>query len=150
MTVGRKPTPTRLKLVAGNPGKRPLNENEPKPKAPKKIRPPSHLSKAGKLEFRRLAAVLQPLGLLTEIDLRALELYADPYVLWREATEKTAKAGMVIKTSTGYPMVNPYLVVAQQASKRLQQLLCEFGMTPSSRTRVTATPQKKPTAFDDV
>jgi hypothetical protein len=28
---GRKPKPTRLKLVAGNPGKRPLNPREPTP-----------------------------------------------------------------------------------------------------------------------
>jgi hypothetical protein len=28
---GRKPTPTTLKLMAGNPGKRPLNRHEPKP-----------------------------------------------------------------------------------------------------------------------
>ena len=28
---GRKPTPTHLKLVRGNPGKRPLNASEPKP-----------------------------------------------------------------------------------------------------------------------
>ena len=26
---GRKPTPTHLKLVKGNPGKRPMNANEP-------------------------------------------------------------------------------------------------------------------------
>ncbi len=28
---GRKPTPTALKLLKGNPGKRPLPENEPNP-----------------------------------------------------------------------------------------------------------------------
>ena len=28
---GRKRTPTHLKIVAGNPGRRPLNENEPRP-----------------------------------------------------------------------------------------------------------------------
>ena len=35
-TRGRKPKPTALKVLEGNPGKRPLNENEPKPerKAP--------------------------------------------------------------------------------------------------------------------
>ena len=34
---GRPPKPTYLKVLEGNPGKRPLNENEPKPKpsAPK-------------------------------------------------------------------------------------------------------------------
>jgi hypothetical protein len=32
MTAGRRPKPTRLKLITGNPGKRPLNRNEPNPK----------------------------------------------------------------------------------------------------------------------
>jgi phage terminase small subunit len=30
---GRRPKPTRLKLLTGNPGKRPLNETEPRPEA---------------------------------------------------------------------------------------------------------------------
>jgi len=29
--AGRKPKPTALKIIEGNPGKRPLNKNEPKP-----------------------------------------------------------------------------------------------------------------------
>jgi hypothetical protein len=33
----RRPKPTRLKLLAGNPGKRPLNNNEPHPEAPCRI-----------------------------------------------------------------------------------------------------------------
>ena len=35
-TRGRKPKPTNLKVLEGNPGQRPLNDNEPKPgkKAP--------------------------------------------------------------------------------------------------------------------
>ena len=28
---GRKPLPTKIKLLRGNPGRRPLNENEPEP-----------------------------------------------------------------------------------------------------------------------
>ena len=30
---GRRPKPTRLKLLTGNPGKRPLNDDEPQPQA---------------------------------------------------------------------------------------------------------------------
>jgi len=30
---GRRPKPTRLKMLTGNPGKRPLNGNEPRPAA---------------------------------------------------------------------------------------------------------------------
>ena len=53
-TRGRKPKPTALKVLEGNPGKRPLNELEPKPK---KQAPscPSWLEPEAKKEWRRMA-----------------------------------------------------------------------------------------------
>ena len=39
-TRGRKPTPTALKLLEGNPGKRKLNDREPKPEKKKPGRKP--------------------------------------------------------------------------------------------------------------
>ena len=52
-TRGRKPTPTAIKDLEGNPGKRKLNENEPKPekKAPAC---PKWLSKDARKEWHRL------------------------------------------------------------------------------------------------
>lgn len=148
MPAGRKPTPTQLKLVRNNPGHRPLPEHEPQPPKPRRLTPPSHLSKAAKAEYRRIGAKLQDLGVLSDIDLRALELYANTYVEWVEATHKVATVGMVIKTPAGYPIQNPYLAVANTASKRMQSLLSEFGMTPSSRARLGfngTPPEKDPT-----
>ena len=48
--AGRKPKPTSLKVLEGNPGKRQLNPNEPKPDAsvPKC---PAWLSKEAKREW---------------------------------------------------------------------------------------------------
>ena len=65
--AGRKPKPTRLKLITGNPGKRRLNEREPKPKAVVP-RCPVELCDAAKKEWRRIGKQLAVLGLLTEID----------------------------------------------------------------------------------
>ena len=60
---GRKPKPTALKVLEGNPGGRPLNLNEPKPvkKAP---RCPSWLEDEAKKEWKRMGKVLEQLGLL--------------------------------------------------------------------------------------
>lgn len=54
---GRKPKPTALKVLEGNPGKRQLNVVEPKPrnKAPKC---PAWLDAEAKKEWRRLANVI--------------------------------------------------------------------------------------------
>lgn len=71
---GRKPKPTHLKLVTGNPGKRALNENEPKP-PPSLPSPPSHLDEEARLEWERLSEQLYALGCLSEIDRAALAAY---------------------------------------------------------------------------
>ena len=40
MPAGRKPKPTRLKLIDGNPGKRAINKNEPAPKTAARLSVP--------------------------------------------------------------------------------------------------------------
>ena len=72
--AGRKPKPTALKLVTGNPGKRPLNDHEPQPEAaiPEV---PAHLSGEAKAEWDRIVIRLHPLGLLTDLDRAALAAY---------------------------------------------------------------------------
>jgi phage terminase small subunit len=59
---GRKPKPTRLKLIEGNPGKRATNQHEPRPE-PKVPTCPAHLCPAAKAEWKRLAQELFVLGI---------------------------------------------------------------------------------------
>lgn len=132
---GRKPKPTHMKVLAGNPGKRPLNEREPKPKA-KIPRVPAHLQGEARREWRRMAKKLFALGLLTEIDGTALALYCQAWARWVEAEEEVRKLGAIVKSPNGYPIQNPYLSVANRAMRDLRAMLVEFGMTPSSRSRV--------------
>jgi len=56
-TRGRKPKPTALKVLEGNPGKRPLNLNEPKPEK-KASKCPSWLEPEAKKEWRRMSKTL--------------------------------------------------------------------------------------------
>ncbi len=138
MATGRKPTPTALKLVKGNPGKRPLNAAEPKP-APKIPDPPDHLpvkSEARK-EWFRISKQLHELGLLTEIDRAALAAYCVAWGRWVEAEEQLTKYGTVIKSpDKGWLVQSPYLSIANRAMDQMAKLLAEFGMSPSSRSRV--------------
>ena len=67
-TRGRKPKPTALKLLEGNPGKRPINEHEPIP--PKgTVKCPTWLEPEAKKEWKRLAPSLEAMGVLTQADL---------------------------------------------------------------------------------
>ncbi len=136
---GRKPKPTRLKVLEGNPGKRPLNRNEPKPKVGIP-RCPEHLSDEAKREWRRVSGSLAEMGLLSRIDRAALAAYCQAWGRWVEAEEALRKYGVMIKSPSGFPMQSPYLAIANKAMEQMRAMLTEFGMSPSSRTRVHADP----------
>lgn len=135
--AGRKPKPTSLKLLDGNPGHRAINRNEPKfggvPTCPK------HLSKVAKAEWKRVSGELIAQGLLTTVDRAALAAYASCWSRWIVAEENIEKFGLVIKSpKSGYPIQNPYLGVANTALDQMRKFLIEFGMTPSARSRIHA------------
>ena len=114
-----------------------MHAGEPKPrKTSTTPSVPSHLSDDAKKEWRRVARELHGLGLLTSIDRTALAAYCETYVTWTEALAQCRSAGMIVETTNGNLVQNPYLSVANQAEKRMKGWLSEFGMTPSSRTRV--------------
>jgi P27 family predicted phage terminase small subunit len=130
--------PTNVRLLHGNPGRRPLNENEPKPpKASRIPRPPKAISSRARRHWRPLAKLLDEAKVLTSLDATALLLLCEAYATWEEAGEKLRDFGLVIKTPSGYPAQSPYLSIANRAHEQLAKLLAEFGMTPSSRTRVS-------------
>lgn len=136
MTRGTRPTPTKLKILKGNPGRRPLNPHEPAPRARRSLAPPAWLEGAAAAEWRRLAPVLFRLGLLTEIDDAALAQYCELWARWRQAETALRKHGMVIAGNKGTPVLSPYVAIANRALSQMRALLIEFGMTPSARTRV--------------
>src|SRR5687768_11007374 len=115
MATGRKPTPTNLKLLKGNPGKRPLNEAEPMP-APAIPKPPDHVTGEARKEWFRISKQLHELGLLTEIDRAALAAYCIAWGRWVEAEQNLAKYGTVIKSpDKGWLVQSPYLSIANRA-----------------------------------
>lgn len=136
---GRKPHPTALKLVNGNPGRRPLNENEPVV-PPASTRVPSWLNAEAAEHWPAIAKQLKAAGLLGQIDTHALGLYCEAFARWKHATDQVAKYGPVVKAPSGFPVQSPYLAIANRAHDQLVKLLTEFGMTPSSRSRVHANP----------
>lgn len=144
---GRKPKPTRLKELAGNPGKRPLNRSEARIPASLPTCP-AHLSREAKAEWKRMAQVLYSYGLLTEVDRAALAAYCQVYGRWVKAERMVTKHGMTDWTAHGTLTVSPYIRIARQAMDDLRKLCLEFGLTPSSRSRVTATDMEQMSLAD--
>ena len=145
---GRKPKPTAIKELAGNPGKRALNDREPKPTT--KLPPcPSYLVGEARREWYRMGRQLLDLGVLTTVDRTALAAYCVAYARWVEAEAQVRKLGLVVKTAAGNLIQNPYLSIANRAMEQTIKLAAEFGMTPSSRSRVqTADDSNGPTLAD--
>ena len=132
---GRKPKPTPVKVLEGNPGKRSLNTAEPKPekKAP---RCPSWLEDEAKKEWKRMSKQLEQLGILTEIDMAAFAGYCQAYARWKEAEEFITQHGTIVKTPSGYWQQVPQVSIAQTNLKIMLKFCEQFGLTPSARSRI--------------
>lgn len=136
-TRGRKPTPTAIKELEGNPGKRPLNKGEPKPG--KKAPPcPKWLEPEAKKEWRRLAKKMEQLSILTEVDMAAFAGYCQAYARWKEAEEFITQHGSIFRTKSGYVQPVPQVSIAQTYLKIMNRFAEQFGLTPSARSRIVA------------
>lgn len=156
MAKGRKPKPTALKVLGGNAGKRPLNNTEPKPPKKNKISCPKEFeierfrpafageqdkefrttpaAKHAAKELKRLSKLLDPMGVLTAVDVGMLEAYCQAYGLWREATAYVNRYGAVLFSKDGGMYQNPYLAVVNKQAAIMAKIGSEFGLTPSSRS----------------
>ena len=141
---GPPPKPTALKLLEGNPGKRPLNKNEPKPevKAPKC---PKWLSPGAKKEWRRIVPVLLRMRVLTEADGTHLACWCQAVSRMIEAETQLAQAGILYQPKkdgvpTGYIIQSPLISVIKGCLQTIDKFGLEFGVTPSSRVRLHADP----------
>lgn len=132
---GRKPKPTALKLVDGNPGKRRITGREPKPPTAQPTCP-AHLSATAKTEWKRLAGVLNGVGLLTRIDRTVLAAYCQAYGRWVEAERKLAETPPLLKTPAGYVQVSPWITISNRQVELMTRLMAELGLTPSARSRL--------------
>lgn len=152
MGKGRKKKPVHLHILNGNPGKRRLNRHAPNP--PRGIpEPPAHLSERAKTAWPVLAKELDRMGVLTLADVFALEQLAENYaeVLdHREALVKNKSRYQTIRTTNGTrkKVFHPAQLALSDSEKRFRAMLEQFGLTPSSRSRVDAKPQAVKDPFE--
>ena len=135
--AGRKPLPTHLKLLKGTARPHRMNRNEPMPSvcAPA---PPAQLEDRARRKFTEIAEMLARCGVMTELDAGALARYAVIWCRWVDAEAEIKRRGPVVKTEGGNVIHSPFLSVANRCHAQLTQLESEFGLTPSSRSRVRA------------
>lgn len=133
---GRKPRPTAMKIALGNPGKRPLNQREPKPVTAIPTCP-AHLSPTAKAEWKRLVRHLHALGIMSDLDRAALAAYCQAYGRWVEAERRLKETPTLLRTPAGYVQPSPWLAIANKNVELMHKFMSELGLSPSSRSRVT-------------
>lgn len=134
---GPAPKPTALKELAGNPGRRPLNQAEPKPRlaAPPC---PDWLQGDGRAEYDRLVEILLRTRVLTESDWAALIAFVTEYDGYVRAIRRIRKEGELLTSKAGGKYINPRVGLASMHFKQMSKLMGELGLTPASRTRISA------------
>src|SRR5262245_28072001 len=123
---GRRPQPTRLRVLRGNPGRRPLNQNEPAPPpaTPDFDQPPPELSAdpRASAEWTRVAPMLRVCGVISNAERSSLIALCQQWSRYLQAQDRVIELGMVVKRANGSPMVNPYLAVADTCLSHCHRL----------------------------
>jgi phage terminase small subunit len=117
-----KATPTALKKLAGNPGKRPFTANEPKPPVGAPVCPEWLLGDALD-EWKRITPALELMGVLTKVDHSVLVGHC---VTYGEIAE-TVKAGQPLKAAL---------------LSQMRAFAGELGLTPAARAKMSIAPPK--------
>lgn len=129
---GRRPQPTALKILRGNPSKTPLNEQEPvPPDGP--VERPRFLSVAAALVWAELAPVALAMGTLTVADVAAFARLCE--------LESTARA---ISARKDDPDAVFSAKAEQEAAAALRPYYEKFGLEPSGRSRIKVPKAEKP------
>jgi P27 family predicted phage terminase small subunit len=135
---GRKPKPTKLKILNGNPWKRRINKREPRAAGPVGTCP-AWLSAAAKAEWKRIVPVLQQLGMAASADRAALTAYCQAWAELEDATKQLTKEGRTVQAKRGtiaHPIAHPAVARQKAALAALRAYSSEFGLTPASRSRI--------------
>ena len=132
---GRRPKPTALKELAGNPGKRALNKNEPKFSELKSVETPEWMPELAATMWETVLPELLANKVLTIPDLHNVEAFCMAYQRWREGQEDVTLNGIVIKTENSV-IKNPAVTVVNEASVQMMKFGSLLGLDPSSRSRL--------------
>ncbi len=132
---GRKPTPTSLKILAGNPGHQRLPQNEPKPRP---ITPamPEYLGADGQAKWNELLPELEYSGTLTIVDRDVFGRHCLAYQWMLDARQHIEDEGMTTENAAGSPILSPWVAIYNRAWDDMAKTGAELGIGAASRTHV--------------
>lgn len=150
---GPPPTPTPLLTLRGSTlSTRGRREREVQ--GPDGVpRCPDWLDDDDRAAWKHLVPLLNAMGVLTRIDGNALARYCRLWSRWRKAEDFILEKGEMypLRDENGavkYFQPWPQVAIAHRLASQLTRLEQEFGMTPSSRSRIQL-PERRKTADHD-
>lgn len=138
---GPAPLPSNVKRLRGTYR---ADRAAPAEPAPDVVAPncPRWLDPVAKREWRYVVRELVAMRVMARIDRDALAAYCQAYAEWRAMQEVLDLHGYIqIVGQSGYLAPRPEVAIRNKAIDRMHRYMREFGMTPSSRTRVSAKPE---------
>lgn len=168
---GPNPLPANVHMLRGNPSKKSfgalLDEFRPEVDLPDC---PSWIWPEAKKEWKRITPELIKYGLVSKLDRSALVLYCQAWgeYVWakrrlasemkraeegRKQAEGEGKEwkggdGFMVPTPNGSFQYSPYWVAAKRAGDEVNKYLTLFGLSPSSRSRVTTSDNRQQLLFE--
>jgi len=139
-SLGRPPKPTGLRILQGNPGKRPLPQGEPKPLAAKPARPGWLLPEA-KREWARLAPQLVRLGVLTQVDRMPFAMLCQSWARYQRSQARLDT--LEEEDQAGSLKYRREQMISSRCFAEVATLAGRFGLTASDRGRLHL-PEQRP------
>lgn len=153
--MSQPPEPTTLRILRGNPGKRAINDKEPKAHLIQgDAKAPAWLPVAARKHWRRIAPIVQDLQVLTEADRDAAAAMANELTVYAEMHRILAKEGrtyvLTTKTGDSMVMVRPEVHIANSAFTNFVKLTDRFGMNPSYRSKLRVEAEKETDPLEEL
>jgi len=142
--MGRPSKPTELKALSGNPGKRPLNKHEPKPKGG--AAQPLIMTAAAKKIWPKVVNSMPP-GIFSAADSYILSAYCEAVAAHQLATKMLMETPPTVTGSTGQTKVSPWIAEQRNAAGTIVQLGAKLGLDPISRQNISTQGQADDDGF---
>lgn len=133
---GTKPHPTALKLLEGDKHTERINQNEPKPGDPC-LEYPDYLIDEAKKIWNRYALPLKNLGIFKQTDEFSFATLCQECGRYVELQKIITETGYITTNIKNGDKAIPEMAMARECLKNIRALMVEFGMTPSSRSRIS-------------
>jgi phage terminase small subunit len=136
---GRKPKPVALKLIQGNPGKRPLKTMVAPPKGGEILCPLTVQNNERARAYWDMYLANAAPGHLAPIDAPLLARLCLALAWADDAAGQMEASGMLVKAPhTGVPIQSPYMGIVNRQTEIARKLASELALPPAQRNRIGA------------